>query len=85
MIDEELMRLRSRLEDLNLRVIPDFQNRTELLFARIMPMPKDSEERKRLEEEYTLLNKELTRRSDELIGVRHEIQNLEMEKNLSSR
>ena len=82
MIDEELMRLANRLDDLKLRVIPDYENRSQLIFSRVMSMPKDSEERIRLEAEYKTLSSELTRRSDELIETRLQIENLEMEKNL---
>ena len=82
MIDEELMRLANRLDDLKLRVIPDYENRSQLIFSRVMSMPKDSEERLRLEAEYKTLSSELTRRSDELIETRLQIENLEMEKNL---
>lgn len=85
MIDEELMRLRARMDDLKLRVIPDFESKAEFIYAQIMPLPKDSAERKKLETEYSLQAKELTRRSDELISVRQEIENLEMEKRFSSR
>jgi len=79
------MRLHYRLEDLRLRVIPDFEGKTQLIYARIMPLPKDSGERRKLEAEYKLLSKELSIRSDELVGIRHQIENLEMEKKLGSR
>ena len=85
MIDEELMRLRDRVEDLNRRVIPEFENKTQLIYAQIMQMLKESKERKKLEEEYTLLSKKLSKRCDELIGVRQEIENLEIEKKFGSR
>lgn len=79
------MRLRDRLDDLNRRVIPEFENKTQLIYAQIMQMLKESKERKKLEEEYTLLSKKLSKRCDELIGVRHEIENLETEKKFGSR
>ena len=82
MIDEELMRLANRLDDLKLRVIPDYENRSQLIFSRVMSMQKDSEERLKLEAEYKTLSSELTRRSDELIETHLQIENLEMEKNL---
>jgi hypothetical protein len=85
MIDEELLRLHNRLDDLRLRVIPEFESKTELMFAQIMPMRRDSEERKILEAEYKILSRELSTRSDELIKIRQEIENLEMEKNLGNR
>ncbi len=79
MIEEELMRLRSRLNDLQLRVIPLFENKTQQLFAQIMPLPKESGDRVKLEAEYDLQFKELRLRSDELIRIQHEIQNLEIQ------
>ena len=82
MIDEEIRRLQNRQQELTSRVIPDLENRTELLYAQIMPMKKDSEEREKLEAEYTLLSKELRLRSDELFNARQQIQNLEVQKSL---
>ena len=81
MIDQELNRIRIRMEELTVRIIPDFENRTQLLYAQIMQLPKESEERERLEHEYTLLSKELRLRSDELISARQQKENLELEKN----
>ena len=85
MIDEELLRLRNRLDELKLRVIPEFENKTQLIYAQIMQMLKESTERIKLEAEYTVLSKDLSIRCDELIGVRQEIENLEMEKKFASR
>ena len=85
MIDEELLRLRNRLDDLKLRVIPEYENKTQLMYSQIMQMLKESKERMKLEAEYTVLSKDLSIRSDELIGVRQEIENLEMEKKFASR
>jgi hypothetical protein len=82
MIDEELNRLRTRLDELNSRIIPDFENRTQMLYSQIMPMQKGSDEREKMEHEYTLLSKELRMRSDELISIRQQIENLELEKTL---
>lgn len=82
MIDEELRRLQARLDELTNRIIPDFENRTQLLYAQIMPLRKESEERERLEAEYTLLSKELRLRSDELFNIRQQMQNLEVQKSL---
>lgn len=82
MIDEELLRLRTRLDDLVGRVIPDLENKSQILFARIMPLKQGSEERDRLEHEYTLLSKELRLRSDELYKARQQIENLELQKTL---
>ena len=80
MIDEELTRLSNRLSDLILRVIPQFENKTQLLYSQIMPMEKESEVRQTLEAEYSLLSKELRLRSDELIKIRQEMDSLEQEK-----
>lgn len=85
MIDEELLRLRNRLDDLKLRVIPVFENKTQLMYSQIMQMLKKSEERIKLEAEYTVLSKDLSIRCDELIRIRQEIENLEMEKKFGSR
>ncbi len=82
MIDEELNRLKSRLSDLNSRIIPDLQSKSELLYARIMPMQAGKPEREKLEAEYKLLSKELSRRSNELSNLRRDMENLEFEKTL---
>lgn len=83
MIDQELMRLKNRMDELSSRIIPDFEHRTQMLYGQIMTLRKDSEERERYEEEYAHLSKELRLRSDEIINLRLEKENLEMEKNLS--
>lgn len=85
MIDEELMRLGNRLEDLKLRVIPEFESKTQIIYAQVMQMRKESEERIKLEVEYKLVSKDLSTRCDELINIRHQIENLELEKTLGSR
>lgn len=85
MIDEELTRLRERLEDLELRLIPEFENRTQIIYAQVMHMPKESEEREKLEIEYKILSKDLSARCDELINTRHQIENLELEKTFGNR
>lgn len=82
MIDEEIRRLRTRMEELKDRVLPDFENRTQMLYAQIMPLQEGSEEREKLEHEYTLLSKELRLRSDELISIRQQIENLEVQKSM---
>lgn len=81
-IDEELRRLQSRLDELKNRIIPDFENRTQLLYAQIMPLRKNSEEREKLEAEFTLLSKELRLRSDELFNIRQQMENLQTQKSL---
>lgn len=83
MIDQELMRLKNRMDELSSRIIPDFEHRTQMLYGQIMALRKDSEERAKHEEEYAHLSKELRLRSDEIINLRLEMENLEMEKNLS--
>lgn len=82
-IDQELMRLKNRMDELSSRIIPDFEHRTQMLYGQIMTLRKDSEERERYEGEYAHLSKELRLRSDEIINLRLEKENLEMEKNLS--
>lgn len=82
MIDEELNRLNTRMEELRLRIMPNLESKSEQLYARIMPKQAGSEERVKLEAEYTLLSKELTRRSNELINIRRDMDNLEFEKTL---
>jgi cell shape-determining protein MreC len=81
MIDQEINRLKTRQQELTSRIIPDFEHRTQVLYAQILPMAKESAEREHLEEEYAKLSKELTLRSDELISIRHQIEHLEAEKN----
>ena len=80
MIDQELNRLKARLEELQTRIVPDFEHKTELLYTQIMQLVKETDERERLEHEYTLLSKELTMRSDEIIRIRMDMENLELEK-----
>ena len=82
MIDEELLRLRTRLDELVGRVIPDLENKSQMLYARIMPLQKGTEQRDKLESEYTLLSKELRLRSDELYKARQQIESLELQKTL---
>lgn len=81
MIDEEINRLKIRLEELKGRIIPDYENRTQMLYGQIIQLPKDHPDRIKFEHEYTLLSKELSMRSDEMISTRQQMENLEMEKN----
>lgn len=81
MIGQEINRLNTRKQELTSRIIPDFEHRTQVLYAQILPLPKDSADREHLEEEYAKLSKELTLRSDELISIGHQIEHLEAEKN----
>lgn len=80
MIDQEINRLQLRKEELTVKVIPDLENRTQGLYQLILPLAKGSEDRERYEEEYALLSKELRLRSDELVSIGHEIENLEVQK-----
>ena len=82
MIDQEIMRLKSRMTELSERIIPDFEHKTEVLYAQIMTLEKGSEEREKLEEEYAKLSKELRIRSDEVISSRQQIENLEVQKSM---
>lgn len=82
MIDEEIMRIKNRMSDLSNRFIPDFENKTTALYAQIMALPKGSEERDRQEAEYTRLSGELRMRSDELISLRQQLENLEVQKTM---
>ena len=45
MIDEELNRLKTRVDELKSRIMPDLGGKSEVLYARIMPMKEGSEER----------------------------------------
>ena len=82
MADEEINRLKTRMQELRTRIIPNLESRSELLYSRIIPLPKDSDEREKMEAEYKLMSKELRRRSDEIINIRRDIENLEFEKSL---
>ncbi len=82
MTDEEINRLKTRMQELRTRIIPDLESQSEQLYARIIPLKKESEEREKLEAEYKLMSKELRRRSDEIINIRRDIENLEFEKSL---
>lgn len=85
MIDEELTRLGLRLKDLKLRVIPNFESKTQMLFSRIQTMQNANQatDRQKLEHEYTLLSKELRKRCDEQIRIRQEMERLELQKRFS--
>jgi len=84
-IQEEMKRLQIRLDDLKERIVPELESKSEQLYARIMPLPMDSEQRRRLENEYTILSKELTLRSSELFNARQAIENLEFEQKAKKR
>lgn len=85
MIDEELARLKSQLDDLRIRVIPDLDGKAQQIYAQIMSMPKESEKRIKLEKEYGSLAKEVSMRSDEARNIAQQMENLEFEKNINIR
>lgn len=82
MIDQEIMRIKNRMAELKDRIIPDFEHRTESLYAQILPLDRGSEERQKLEEEFHRLSKELRLRSDELVHSVQEVENLEVQKKM---
>jgi hypothetical protein len=79
--DLTLKRLKNRLEALRDQIIPELDGKATAIYARIMPLPAVNHLRIKLEAEYVLLSKELKLRSNELINTRHEIDNLEIERN----
>jgi recombinational DNA repair ATPase RecF len=85
MIDEELARLKNRLDDLRNRIISNLDSKAQQVYAQVMSMPKDSEKRLKLEKEYALMDKEVRMRSDEAIKIIQQMENLEFEKKLSKR
>lgn len=82
MIEQELRRLRTRVDELKSRILPDLENRTQTLYALIMQLQKDSHEREKLESEYNILSKDLRLRSDEVINLNQQIDNIESQKSL---
>jgi hypothetical protein len=85
MIDEELARLKNRLDDLRNRIIPNLDSRAQQVYAQVMSMQKESEKRLKLEKEYALMDKEIRMRSDEAMKITQQRENLEFEKNLGNR
>jgi hypothetical protein len=85
MIDEELARLKNRLDDLRNRIIPNLDSRAQQVYSQVMSMPKESEKRLKLEKEYALMDKEIRMRSDEGMKIAQQMENLEFEKNLGKR
>ena len=85
MIDEELARLKNRLDDLRNRIISNLDSKAQQVYAQVMSMPKDSKKRLKLEKEYALMDKEVRMRSDEAIKITQQMENLEFEKKLSKR
>jgi hypothetical protein len=85
MIDEELARLKNRLDDLRNRIIPNLDSRAQQVYAQVMSMQKESEKRLKLEKEYGLMDKEIRMRSDEAMKITQQRENLEFEKNLGNR
>lgn len=85
MIEEELARLQTRLDELRLRIIPDQDSRSQQIYSEVMSLPKDSEKRLKLEKEYAIVAKELGMRNDEARNILQQMENLEFEKKISSR
>ena len=48
MIDEELARLKNRIDDLRNRIIPNLDSKAQQVYAQVMSMPKESEKRLKL-------------------------------------
>lgn len=82
MIDEEIMRMKNRMNELTNRIIPDLENKTTSLYSQIMSLREDSPDRSRLKDEYTPMARELSMRSDEVISLRQQIENLEVQKTM---
>jgi hypothetical protein len=85
MIDEELARLKNRLDDLRNRIIPNLDSKAQQVYSQVMSMQKESEKRLKLEKEYGLMDKEIRMRSDEAMKITQQRENLEFEKNLGNR
>ncbi len=85
MIDEELTRLQTRLDELRLRIIPDQDSKSQQIYSEVISLPKDSEKRLKLEKEYAIVAKELGIRNDEARNILQQMENLEFEKKISSR
>lgn len=85
MIEEELARLQTRLDELRLRIIPDQDSRSQQIYSEVMSLPKDSDKRLKLEKEYAIVAKELGMRNDEARNILQQMENLEFEKKISSR
>lgn len=79
MIEQEIRRLQDRIQALDTKILPQLEHRTEFLFSQIMPLPKGSGERDKLEHEYAVLSKELRLRSDERHSARQELERLQQQ------
>lgn len=77
--DQEIERLRKRLAELDQRIIPQLESRTQSLFTQIMPLQEGSDEREKLVEEYNRDSKELRLRSDERLEISRQIQRLQQQ------
>ncbi len=84
-IDQELARLQKRMDELEERVIPEFENKAEQLYVQIMLLKEGSPERHGMEAEYKVLSNDIRMRSQERLNLRQEIDNLTLEKNTSRR
>ncbi|MFT4632501.1 MAG: hypothetical protein ACI8PP_003002 [Candidatus Pseudothioglobus sp.] len=80
-----LKRLNNRVVALTDEIVPQLDGEATAIYARIMPLPADNHLRIKLEAEYVLLSKELKLRSKELVSMRHEIENLEIERKRKQR
>jgi hypothetical protein len=78
-INLTLKRLKNRVVTLEGNIIPQLDANATAMYARIMPLSADNRVRITLEAEYVLLSKELKLRSNEMINLRHEIDNLDLE------
>ncbi len=73
MIEQEIRRLEQRQEQLQGRVIPELERRTEFLYTQILTLAEGSTDREKMEQEYGVLSKELRLRSDEMFANRQQI------------
>ncbi len=83
MIEQEIKRLENRIQELEEKILPQLEHRTEFLYAQIVPLHEGSDEREKLEQEFKVLSKELRLRSDEKVNSRQEVARLR--KDLESR
>ena len=74
-----------RLDELQTRIVRDLDNQAQQIYGQIMLLRKDTEQRQKLETEYTKIAKELTLRSDEARNLKQQMDNLEFEKKVNKR
>ena len=85
LVDQELNRMQVRLDELQTRIVRDLDNQAQQIYGQIMLLRKDTEQRQKLETEYTKIAKELTLRSDEARNLKQQMDNLEFEKKVNKR